>query len=145
MSIAANKTVVRRLLEEIWNRGDFSHADELLADDIVNHSAISGVPPGREGVRQLVTLLRTAVPDLQLVIEDLIADEDRVVVRVTARGTHQGAVGGTPATGRHMTWTGIHIYRLAGGTVVERWGEASFYDLLQHLGEIPALGPVSDA
>ncbi len=140
MSTEENKALVRRLFEEVWNTGDLARAGDFVADNYVSHSAIPGLPPGREGFRQIVDLYHRAFPDLQFTIEDLIAEGDKVVARLTARGTHQGAVGGTVPTGKQATWTAVHIYRLADGRAVERWGEADFLGLLQQVGEIPALG-----
>jgi steroid delta-isomerase-like uncharacterized protein len=140
MSTEENKARVRRLFEEVWNTGDLARADEFVADDYVSHNAIPGLPPGREGFQQIVDLYHRAFPDLQFTLEDLMAEGDKVVVRFTARGTHQGAVGGVPPTGKQATWTGVHIYRFTDDKVVERWGEADFLGLLQQIGEIPALG-----
>ncbi len=140
MSTEENKALVRRLIEEVWNTGDLARVDEFIADTYINRNAIPGLPTGHAGFQQVVDLYHRAFPDFQFTIEDLIAEGDQVVARLTARGTHQGAVGGTPATGKQATWTGVHIYRLADGKVVERWGEADFLGLLQQIGEVPMFG-----
>ncbi|WP_029215671.1 ester cyclase [Kallotenue papyrolyticum] len=135
-----HKAVVRRIIEELWSQGDLALLDTLVAEELVNHPTLVGLPPGRAGFRQLITLMRTAFPDLRLSIDRLLAEDDRVVARVIAEGTHAGAVGGVPPSGHAARWSAIHIYRLEDGQVVERWGEAHLVDLLQQLGQLPPLG-----
>jgi len=142
MSSAELKAIVRRVLEEILGQGQLELANQLIADTYVHHGAIPGLPPGREGFRQVVTLLRTAFPDLQVTIEDLIAEGDIVAARVIASGTHRGAIGGISPTGTRATFTAIHIYRIDAGQVVERWGEGNILGLLQQLGELPVLDQI---
>ena len=85
----------------------------------------------------------TAFPDLHFTVEDLIAEGDKVVARLTVRGTQQGAFMGIPPTGKHVTVTGIDINRLAGGKSVEHWLNMDTLGLLQQLGVIPAPGQAS--
>jgi steroid delta-isomerase-like uncharacterized protein len=116
-------------------------AEEIFADDVVDYApAIPDQPPGREGEKQALATFRSAFPDLRVTTEDLIAEGDKVVLRWTARGTHEGDLPGVPATGKQATLKGIDILRLADGRIVERWAEYDNLGLLQQLGLAPAAG-----
>ena len=140
MSIEANKTLVRRGWEKIWNKGDLSIADEHYAPNYILHMPGNPDMHGPAGHSQVVMMYRTAFPDLHFTIEDQIADGDKVVNWVTARGTHQGELMGIPPTGKQMAVTGITIDRVAGGKLVESWATWDFLGLMQQLGVIPAPG-----
>jgi steroid delta-isomerase-like uncharacterized protein len=137
-STEQNKRVARRFGEGVWGRGDLQAADELLAEDFVEHNPVPGQSPGREGHKQVLKVWRAAFPDLALTVDDLLADADRVVLRWTAHATHQGELMGMPATGRQVTLTGIDILRTIDGRIVERWGEFNSAEMLQQLGALPA-------
>ncbi len=141
MSIEANKILVHRLYEEVFNRGTLSTVDELLAADYVDHTAFPGTAPGPEGLKQFISLFRTAYSDLHVTIEDLIADQDTVVGRQMYRSTRKGDLMGISPTGKQVTITSIDTDRFAGGKLVEHWGSTDSLGLLQQLGVIPALGP----
>ena len=139
MSAEEHKARVRRIPEEMFNRGNLAVADEVIAPDLIEHAALPpGWPSGLAGVKQYVTTLRAAFPDFRYTVEDEIAEGDKVAVRLTARGTHQGEWFGIPATRKQATWTETHICRLAGGKVVEHWVEQDNLGMLQQLGAIPA-------
>ncbi len=115
---AENKAVVRRLLQEVWNRGNLEVADDIVAPDYVNHMPQpAGLLPGVRGFKQLVSSVRAALVDFQMTLEDLIAEEDKVVARWTTRGTDKR---GWPA-GNRVTLTEIGIFRIAGGKIAESW------------------------
>ncbi len=138
MSSEANKAVVRRLFDEVVNRGNLSAADELFTDDFVSHEELPPeVPPGREGVKQLFSMLRSAFPDLHAAIKDELVEGDKVVVRSTFSGTHQGEFMGIPATGRRMQYAVIDILRIRDGKVAEHWGVSDTLSLMQQLGVVP--------
>ena len=106
-----NKAVVRRAFEEVANKGDMTTVDEIIAPEYVRHDLAGGPDAaGPDGVKLLIAGLRTAFPDIQTTVEDVISGGDRVVVRFTARGTHRGQFQGIAATGREATWTGIKSY-----------------------------------
>jgi steroid delta-isomerase-like uncharacterized protein len=116
-----NKAVVRRfneLVEEYWRTGDADAFDEVVAPDFVHHAP--GLPPDREGMKQALPMFRAAFPDMRLTVEDMIAEGDKVVDRVTVRGTHQGELMGIPASGTQVEFTEMHISRIADGKIVER-------------------------
>jgi steroid delta-isomerase-like uncharacterized protein len=140
MSTEENKAIVRRLYET-FNRavstGDMSLLDQVLSADAVDHNPNPGQAPGLEGVKQVFGQFGAAFPDFTLIVEDMIAEGDKVVSRLTVRATHKGDFQGIPATGKMVTQTGIDILRIAGGKVVERWGEFDNLGLLQQLGVVP--------
>lgn len=136
-----DKRLERHLIEEVWNRGNFAVVDELIASDYIGHSSRPGDEThGREGYKQFYATLRKAFPDLQVTVEDQIAEGDRVVTRWTARGTHEGEFQGIPPSGQHGAITGITIDRVADGKVVECWTNADDLGMLRLLGAIPAFG-----
>ena len=121
MTLDEHKALVQRLYDDLFNRGQLALADTLVAADFVDHAASPGAPDGPAGLRQTVVRLREAFPDSRHVIEDLIADEDRVAVRVTLMGTHAGPFRGIAPTGRRIAQAQIHILRVVSGKVVEHW------------------------
>jgi steroid delta-isomerase-like uncharacterized protein len=135
-----NKAVLRRQFEEVWSRGNVALVDELFASDYLGHAPPDEVD-GREGMKRYVSTVRTEFPDLQFTVEDQIAEGDRVVTRWTASGTHKGQFQGIPPTGRQMTMTGITIFRIANGKLVEGWTNADILGMMQQLGVIPAPKP----
>lgn len=117
-------------------------ADQIMARDFVDHP---GPPPGMAsglaGFKQFASMLVGAFPDLHVTVEDLIEEGDRVAARVTVNGTHRGLLMGQfPATGKHMAVTGVDIFRLAGGKIVERWNHRDLLGLMQQLGAVPKPG-----
>ena len=136
-----NEAIVRRWLEEGWTRGNLAVADELIDPAFVTHGAGGQVvPSGPDGVRQLVTAWRTGFPDGRMIIEDLFAEGDKIVIRMTWVGTHTGEFYGRAATGRQVSVTSIGIDRIAGGKVVEGWGEVDMLGLYQQIGVIQRPG-----
>jgi predicted ester cyclase len=113
--------------------------DELLAADFAEHEALPpGTPPGREGVKQVFAMLRAALPDLRVTIDDEIAAGDRVVCREMWRGTHRGELLGAAPPGRPVEFGVIDIVRVAAGKLVEHWGQSEWLGLLQQVGARPA-------
>ncbi|MEZ4573293.1 MAG: ester cyclase [Thermomicrobiales bacterium] len=139
-----NKEIVRRGVNDVWNGHSPGTADEIVASDFVVHaSAPEGEIRGRDGIKRHFAALRAAFPDLHFMIDDHIAEGDRVVTRWSAQGTHKGTFQGIPPTGKQVTLTGIDIDRIAGGKIVECWMNLDELGLLQQLGVIPE--PGSDA
>ena len=139
MSAAANKALVRRFVEQVISQGNLAVVDELVAGDYVYHGPGMQVG-GPDGLKQLFTMLRAAFPDWQETLEDLIADGDKVVFRVTGHGTHQGEFMGLPPTGKRVTVAGIDLVRIEAGKLSEHWANFDQLGLLQQLGAIPAPG-----
>jgi steroid delta-isomerase-like uncharacterized protein len=137
-----NKALVRRYFEEIWDKGNLDLIDELFTTDFVRHgpTATEGEVRGPEGFKGLVSTYRTALPDLRVPIEDLIAEGDRVVTRWTARGTHQGELMGNAPTGNQASVSGILIDRISGGKIEEEWVDYDTLHLMQQIGAVPQPG-----
>jgi steroid delta-isomerase-like uncharacterized protein len=134
-----NAMLVRRAIDEIWNRGNYALLGEIAADDIVIHASPPGEDiQGHEGIVQFYDALRRAFSDLHFTVEDQIAAGDRVVIRWTASGTHTGEFQGIPPTGKTVRISGIDIDRVVDGKVVECWPEVNELGLLQQLGVLPA-------
>lgn len=143
MSIEDNKAIVRRFVEEAQSQGNIGAVDQFLSTNFVDHSALFGLPPTREGVKQLFTALRTAFPDLHVTIHDQIAEGNRVVTRKTFYGTHQGELLGIPATGKQVAFDVIDILQLAGWKITDHWNVVDQLGLMQQLGVIPPPGQAS--
>jgi predicted ester cyclase len=138
MSTEDNKALVRRFYAEgVHNPALF---DELLAPTYVLH--LAGRPPiaGIEQAKGLMVAYTSAFPDLQLTTEDLVAEGDKVAIRNTWRGTHQGAFQDVPPTGKHVMFTGTDIFRCVGGKIAEQWADLDALGLMQQLGVIPVMG-----
>ncbi|MFC5175170.1 ester cyclase [Nocardioides taihuensis] len=128
---------------ELINTGDIAGFGDLLADDFVEHQGGPGFPDTKEGTLAFFRALLDAFPDLHMEVEDLIADGDKTVARVTTTGTHRGDFMGIPPTGSSAGMQLIDIMRFDGaGRVCEHWGVADMLTLLQQLGVVPASAPV---
>ena len=140
MSTEENKTNASRVFEEVFNKGNLSVVNELIATDYVGHA--SGMPDfnGPEGFMQFAMMYRTAFPDLNMTMEDTVAEGDKVVNRWTARGTHKGDLMGISATGKQVTTSGTVISRYVGGKQVEAWVNMDQLGMLQQIGVIPPMG-----
>lgn len=137
MSTEANKALLRRFDEEVWNQRNPALVDELFASNHLFRAA--GSPPlDREGHKQMIAHFQGAFPDGRASTEDLIAEGDTVASRWTYRGTQQGEFQGIPPTGKQVILTGISIWRFEGDKIVESWHEFDALGLLQQLGAIPA-------
>ncbi len=130
-----NKSLIHRLYEEVFDRGYLDVAHQLYASDAVTHNpAGRGDSPEPDGIRQSVEAYRAAFRDSQVVIEDMVAEGDRVVVRYTARGVHAGALLGVPPTGKNVESRGVAIHRIAYGRIAESWIFRDDIGLLKQLG-----------
>ncbi len=137
--IEENKRIFNRYLEEFWNKGDLTVADETLAPDVRFHDLIAlGLPPGPGGVKQNYLAFRKGFPDLQMTVEDMVTEGDRIAIRWTAHGVHKGDFQGIPATYRSGTITGMSFVRMVDGKIVEGWQDLDALGLLQQLGMFPS-------
>jgi len=131
-----NKISSRRYFEEIWNEGNFTLLNDLLAPGYVDH--MSSSPAGPEAVRDEMSMFRKAIPNLRFRVEDVIAEDDKVVTRLTVTGTQHGDLPRIPAAGKQFTVSGIVIFRFQDGKAVEGWMEFNFLGLYRQLGAIPS-------
>lgn len=135
-----NKALARRSIAEIWNKGNLTAADELIAPNNVDHDPANPNPGrGPEGTKQSAAMYRTAFPDLHITVEEVIAEGDQVVTRWTARGTHKGDLMGISPTGKQITITGISINRIVGGKAQEGWTNWDTLGMMQQLGVVPQM------
>ena len=138
MATEENKAIARRFAEvrqEFFRTGDVDLMDSVLAENVVQH--ISGQPPeaqSLEGFKQILPALPQAFSDVLFEVENLVAEGDMVAFRLSWTATHQGDFFGIPPTGTRATVTEMHMFRIADGKVVERWGEWDALGLMQQLG-----------
>jgi steroid delta-isomerase-like uncharacterized protein len=141
-----NKTNVRRLFDELWNKGNLPVADELIAPTYTHHDA--STPDGGRGPeseKKRVTLYRTAFTDLRLTVEDMIAEGETVVARWSCRGAHKGDLNGIAPTGKQIAISGVSVVRFTNGKMVEGWINWDALGLMQQLGVVPELGKAKTA
>jgi steroid delta-isomerase-like uncharacterized protein len=139
-----NKAIARRALET-FGSGDLDELDKLVSEDAVDHDTQNpnaGIE-GPEGAKRTAGMYRAAFSDLQITVEDQIAEGDKVVTRWTAVGKQDGDLAGLPASGRSATVTGITIDRIDGGKIVESWGNWDTLGMMQQLGAVPAAAAAS--
>ena len=122
MPAEANKALIRRLFEEGFHSGKLVVVDEVFHPNFVDRSTPEQ-PPGTEGVKDYISMVRTGFPDISITIEDLVAEEERVVVRTTWRGTHLGEYEGIAPTGKQVTRSMIQIFHVKDGKLLEEWSE----------------------
>jgi predicted ester cyclase len=136
VSVEQNKAVNRRVIEEVINKGDIGLFDELVAPNFVEH----GLPPGAQGTKQFLGLLRAAFPDIHCTIEGVIGEGDYVALRLTSQGTMKGEFMGLKPSGKHAVWSSMDYVRMKDGKVAEHWGLDDTMSMLQQLGFAPMPG-----
>jgi predicted ester cyclase len=134
-----NKAKARQIPEGILTEGNLDLADELFADDYVGRF-LSEPHHGPEGVKEYASIVQNAFSDIEATVEDVIAEDDKVVRRDRLTGTHDGEFMGIEPTGEDVEITGIVILRVEDGQFVESWGQANTYELMQQLGVVEAPG-----
>ena len=141
MSAEQNKALMRRMVEEIFNQGNMDMLGEFMAPEYVEREKLPpGVASDREGAKRMTVMLRKAFPDFKATIEDIIAEGDKVVVRMTWSGTQTGKFMGIPPTGKSVSFGVIDILRFSGDKMVEHWGIPDRLAMMQQLGVFPAPG-----
>lgn len=133
---AENKATVRRYVNEVVNKGNIQIVDDLFASDYVRHEPHTPEMAGPEGVKQWITAVRTAFPDANFQIEDMVGEGDRVAMRWTVRGTHRGEFLGVGPSGKQISNGGNSILRLAGGKIAEEWLNWDVLGMMQQLGAV---------
>ncbi len=136
----ANNAIAEKFFNSVWNKGDFSVLDSLISPDAIDHSTVGGKPKTEKGsasFRAIVSMFRSAMPDIKLTIEDEVFTDDRVVHRWILTGTDTGGVMGMPPSGKELTFSGTTIVRMADGKIIERWANVDELGLLQQLGVVP--------
>jgi steroid delta-isomerase-like uncharacterized protein len=137
--MSESEAVVRRFLDEVITEGNTAALDELMSEDLVWHGGSFGEIRGLDEFKQFIGQFIAAFPDLRVAVDDIISEADRVVTRLTVRGTHQGDLMGIAASGKQATWTDVNIYRVANGKIAEEWFCGDYLGMLQQIGAVPAL------
>jgi predicted ester cyclase len=141
MSTQSNKLSARTIAEEGFQRGNLDALDVVVTSDYVEHFPVPpGWPAGLAGLKAFITLTHNAFPDFQYTIKDMIAEDDKVVLRCRATGTQTGPFLMLPPTGKQATWTEIHIGRFVDGKLVEHWANHDQLGMLQQLDAVPPMG-----
>ena len=138
MSEQENKAIVQGMIDEIFNKKNVDALGNFMAEDMVDHNPPPTDKPGLEGMKDMMRMYLSAFPDLSVQVEDIIAEGDKVVMRATTSGTHQGEFMGIAATGKKVSFGEIHVIRIAGGKMVEHWGIEDQMGMMQQLGVIPS-------
>jgi steroid delta-isomerase-like uncharacterized protein len=133
----ANIVIVRKFFEVGPSKGDLAAADALLHPEFSLHTPLPTPGPGIEAMNNVITTCRAAFDGLQVTVDDIMAEGDKVTARFTARGVHKGEFMGLPPTGKAITMTGIEIFRIKEGKIAQLWGEANLMGLMQQLGILP--------
>jgi len=134
MSTEANKALLRRYIADVWDQGNLAALDDYLAADYRRHVSPVAPPLTLDGQKQRLAGFRSAFPDITLILEEAIAEGDRVVFRTTMRGTHEGAFQGIAPTSTRVTVALLDMVRIQDGRIVEQWGGPDLFDLVRQLG-----------
>jgi steroid delta-isomerase-like uncharacterized protein len=129
----ANKSLVRRYYQ-VWTQGDLKALDDLLSPNYKRYLSATTPPINADAQKQRLVGLRAAFPDIQVTVEDIVAEGDRVAVYATVRGTHRGTFQGAAPTGKQGTVSGCELIRIENGKMIEHWGGTDNLALLQQLG-----------
>jgi len=131
--LSRNKEIVLRSEAELWSKGNLTVADELYSPDFVCHFIVGPEWRGLEGIKDVVRSHRTSFPDWHERVDDIIAEDDRVVIRFTSTGTQLGEFQGIPPTGRKVSIQEVAIFRVVDGKIVEQWGMPDIHGLMEQL------------
>ncbi len=140
MSAEDNKAVIRRLIEEVYNEGNLDVVEELVASDLFDHAAVPEHRHGIDAFKHVITWVRDISSDVHYHIDDIIAEGEKVAVRMTNSGTHTGPIRDIPPTGKSFSVDYVHWFRLADGKVAEMWAVRDDLSRLQQLGLMPVPG-----
>ncbi|MBL4861514.1 MAG: ester cyclase [Crocinitomicaceae bacterium] len=140
MSVEKNKEISLRFMKEVWQNKNFEVVDELMSPDTINHNLPPNMPQGIESTKQYIGMFTSAFPNTEMTYDDVICESDRVVIRWSASGKHEGELMGIPASGKQVKLTGIVINKIQDGKIVEVWGEFDQLAMMQQIGAIPVPG-----
>ncbi|HET7141577.1 MAG TPA: ester cyclase [Candidatus Limnocylindria bacterium] len=137
MTLEENKDIARRFIQRVFVEADPAAVDELASEDFTPHSW-GQMPPGRDSLKAAQKRVTQGISDARMTIEDLIAEGDKVAVRLISHGRHTGEFMGVPASSKEYDISETHIFRITGGKVVEHWLNADMLGLMQQIGALPA-------
>jgi steroid delta-isomerase-like uncharacterized protein len=136
--MADNKALAQRWFAEVMNEGNEDALDEIASPNFVDHDPLPGTSADRDGLHDFIKQVRSAFPDLEANIDDMLAEGDQIAVRSTFRGTHEGDFMGIPATGKKVEVANYDFVRIENGQAVEHWGTIDSAALMEQLGAVPA-------
>ncbi len=138
---ADNKAIIRRLYEEVWNKRKLEVISEIISPSHALHGPnVAGSAVGPEAYKRQLLAFLAGYSDLHFTVEDVITENDKVVACWTFSGTHRGDYMGIPATNKKVSMDGITIHHLAGGKIMDSYGNWDLLGMMQQLGAVPALG-----
>jgi predicted ester cyclase len=140
MTTEDNKTVVRRLADEGFRDADLTAPHRYVSPEMIDHNPFPGQPPGPEGVSGVVSMFYTAFPDARFTNEHIFGEGELVADHWHMEGTHTGPFMGMPPTNKHVTVSGIELFRVKDGKIVERWAQVDQLGLMRQLGVVPPPG-----
>lgn len=130
-----NKYIVGQFYTDVINKGNEDVMKEIVSDNFIDHYASPNHPKGINGFKEFLNMIATAFPDIQVKVEDMIQEGDKMAVRLTIEGTHTGTLmGRIPASGRKAVWTGIDILKIENGKITERWSQRDLLELMRQIG-----------
>ena len=136
--MAGNKAVVERFVDEVINQGRLEAADEIVALDFVELDPLPGQRQGRDGLKEVIAMMRAAFPDIHWATEETVEQGEKVVSRFTWTGTHKGTFLGIPATGKGVRVKGVVIDRVVGGLMTDSRILMDTFGMMQQLGVVPS-------
>lgn len=137
MSADENKTLIRRMIEEVWGEGNLDNVEKFVSSGYFNHATVAEHRRGIEGFKHIGRWLKAAFPDTRFEIEAMIAEGDLVAVRGIASGTHEDEFMGNPPTGRSFSVEHVHWFRISDGKLAEHWAVRDDLGQMMQLGLIP--------
>jgi steroid delta-isomerase-like uncharacterized protein len=137
MATEENEAIVHRFVEEVMNGGNLDAAEDLISPDHVNHDPTAPeVPPGPEGIKQLIGMYRSAFPDIRFETEEMISDGATVAHRWTFIGTHEGELMGVEPTGKRVEVSGVEMNHVEDGRITASWTVSDAMGLMRQLGAL---------
>jgi steroid delta-isomerase-like uncharacterized protein len=136
--MAEYKALAQRWFDEVMNEGNEGTIDEICSADFLDHDPLPGTGPDRAGIHDFVKQVRSAFPDLEMTVDDILVEGDRLAVRSTMRGTHEGDFMGIPATHKRVEVANYDFVRMEGDQAAEHWGTIDSAALMEQLGAVPA-------
>lgn len=133
VSVQENVQLVQRFWDEVWTQGNLTATDDIVSTDFVLYTP-QGQKNGAEGLKQWVTSIRSAAPDIQFIVDDTISEGNKVVTSWRGTGTNSGSFLGRPPTNKALAMTGISIFRIENGKIKAEWLTENTWELLQQLG-----------
>ncbi len=137
MSTDNNKSVISTFIEDVINQGRLERTDDIVIEDFVELDPLPGQAQGREGLKEVIRQMRSAFPDIRWTVDEMLAEDDKVLTRFTWSGTHDGLFLGIPGTGRRITVKGMVIDRLVAGKMADSRILMDTLGMMQQLGALP--------